>query len=956
MADFIMTLDSDDEVPSPVSARPTRTGAGSSANPGPTANKGKQQRKLSKKQKQKQKQKKLDIELSDEGETDDDASGGMQPLDDGLGKMDKGFVFDGLGGGFVGDRRNNVWDSGEAYIQKRPNAMPRVTVDEIIARRAPEREAAKAMAEAEALLAEEDDLEAEMMADLEDGEEEEFTGIGDSDDEEGFGSDEEAELGLDVEADDDENEDEDDEAEEDGEGEGKQAVEKKAVDGLEADDEENWLGLGKASDDEKAEGDEDDENASEEEADDDESGAKATPSGFAALADVEDDMSDALSAASDDDAQPSKPTSTDDANAAAAKAFFTSHRNASAATNKSLSFNTLPNATLSRQLLLALGSLNLSSPTPIQAECIPLAMMGKDIVASSATGSGKTVAFWVGVLERLLHRDRKNPMTRVVVMTPTRELAVQVHGVGKALARYTDIQFCLCVGGLSLKVQEAELKQRPDIVVSTPGRLIDHVRNTPCFTMDGVEVLVLDEADRMLEEGFRAELEEIITAAPRSRQTLLFSATVTESVSELTRLSMNKPVRVKIDEMGAAAKGLEQEFLRVRGDKAGESIELNSRSGERHREALLISLCKRSFASGRTIIFFRSKAQAHRMKILFSLYGKGLERSDELHGDLTQEQRLKSLKRFREGEIGFLLATDLASRGLDIKGIEHVINYEMPKSIEIYLHRVGRTARAGKKGRALTLVGESDRKLVKLAMKHAPQESIKQRTVPTEVVNEVAREMKALEKEVKEVMREEREEKEFRKGNMELQKAQNMLEHEAEIKSRPARTWFQTQTEKNTARNLGTAEHNAKFNDKKKRSLEEEEPASKAPKRTPFSGLSRREKRRKMAAREDEADREEGIAQSIGASIRSVKKAARPSKMTHARPERPAGDGMSKKQKKQKKALFDREMGVSGGGQAKGEGKREGKRERALSRGENPDADKKKKHKLGRMGPKAKRS
>lgn len=251
----------------------------------------------------------------------------------------------------------------------------------------------------------------------------------------------------------------------------------------------------------------------------------AAPSGFAALADVSDDD---LSDASDDSDSASKPIVADVPESAISKAFFTSHRNASAATAKSLSFNTLPNATLSRQLLLALGSLNLTTPTPIQSECIPLAMMGKDIVASSATGSGKTVAFWVGVLERLLHRDRKNPMTRVVVMTPTRELAVQVHGVGKALARYTDVQFCLCVGelslhfcsifqyrvgcnsfslclpgGLSLKVQEAELKQRPDIVVSTPGRLIDHVRNTPCFTMDGVEVLVLDEADRMLEEVCR---------------------------------------------------------------------------------------------------------------------------------------------------------------------------------------------------------------------------------------------------------------------------------------------------------------------------------------------------------------------------------------------------------------------------------------------------------------------
>lgn len=158
--------------------------------------------------------------------------------------------------------------------------------------------------------------------------------------------------------------------------------------------------------------------------------------------------------------EPSKASnSTTPTDSTLSKSFFTSHRNASASSSKSLSFNTLPNATLSRQLLLALGSLNLSTPTPIQSECIPLAMMGKDIVASSATGSGKTVAFWVGVLERLLHRDRKNPMTRVVVMTPTRELAVQVHGVGKALARYTDVQFCLCVGEYTSSLSLVEVKE-----------------------------------------------------------------------------------------------------------------------------------------------------------------------------------------------------------------------------------------------------------------------------------------------------------------------------------------------------------------------------------------------------------------------------------------------------------------------------------------------------------------
>ncbi|GAA5828217.1 hypothetical protein JCM11251_002640 [Rhodosporidiobolus azoricus] len=960
MAGFIMTLDSDDDAPNlspPSSPRLTSTASTSSAPPHPNkgkltksqqkaaakaaANKKSANKKGNKKGQQQQKKKK---EVSSDDDDDDSESESEQGVsEDELGRMDKGFVFDGLGGGFVGDRRNNVWDSGEAYIQKRPNAMPRVTVDEIIARRAPEREAAKAMKEAQALLdevddEEEDELEKEMLEELE--------GLEDGDEEEGWGG---------IGSGSDEGEDEDEDSEEDDEGsEGDsedEPAEKMGAEEVAAEqegDEENWLGLS-----DKEEGG--DESGAEDEQDGE---GKAAPSGFAALADFEDDadMSDALSAASapSDAEGADKPSASE---AALAKSFFTAHKPSTSASKKALSFSTLPSCTLSRPLLLALASLNLSTPTPIQAECIPLAMLGKDIVASSATGSGKTVAFWVGVLERLLHRDRKGGgRTRVVVMCPTRELAVQVHGVGVALARFTDVTFCLCVGGLSLKAQEAELKQRPDVVVSTPGRLIDHVRNTPCFTMDAVEVLVLDEADRMLEEGFRDELEEIITAAPRSRQTLLFSATVTESVSQLTRLSMNKPVRVKIDEMGAAARGLEQEFLRVRGDKPGENVEFTGRSGERHRESLLISLCTRSFSSGRTIIFFRSKAQAHRMKILFTLYGKGLERSDELHGDLTQEQRLSSLKRFREGEVGFLLATDLASRGLDIKGIENVINYEMPRSLEIYLHRVGRTARAGKKGRALTLVGESDRKLVKLAMKHAPPESVKQRTVPADVVASVAKELKAMEGEVKAVVQEEREEKEIRRGNMEVQKAQNMLEHADEIKARPARTWFQSQSEKNASSNLGKKEHNSKFPEKanKKRglSLDDDDEGPKAPRRTPFSGLSRREKRRKMAARDDEEDHETGYDRELGASIRSAKKAARPGRLTTAKPERTAEEmQQQRKKKKAKVGKFDREIGVAQDGPgAAGKEKRAGKRERAMLKGGGTV-----KNKLGSMGPKAKR-
>ncbi|GAA5848671.1 hypothetical protein JCM5353_000245, partial [Sporobolomyces roseus] len=489
MSDFIMTLDSDDDSSSLVPTTSTSTSKQQLRKQQDKATT-KQKQKATKKKRQQKSKKVLDVDLSDQQSSDEEAELNGVGFE-GVGKMDKGFVFDGLGGGFVGDRRNNVWDSGEAYIQSRPNAMPRVTVDEIIARRAPEREAMKATLEAEALLAEEDDdeeLEAEMMAELqgsegEHEEEEEFKGIDSDDDQEDDGSDEEVEKEL--------------------VGTEKEVENEQEKGEVVVDDEENWLGLGRVSDDEKEEDgadEEEEESDDESEVEEDESEVKAASSAFAALADMEDDdMSDSNSDSNNN--EPSKASnSTTPTDSTLSKSFFTSHRNASASSSKSLSFNTLPNATLSRQLLLALGSLNLSTPTPIQSECIPLAMMGKDIVASSATGSGKTVAFWVGVLERLLHRDRKNPMTRVVVMTPTRELAVQVHGVGKALARYTDVQFCLCVGGLSLKVQEAELKQRPDIVVSTPGRLIDHVRNTPCFTMDGVEVLVLDEADRMLEE------------------------------------------------------------------------------------------------------------------------------------------------------------------------------------------------------------------------------------------------------------------------------------------------------------------------------------------------------------------------------------------------------------------------------------------------------------------------
>ena len=297
---------------------------------------------------------------------------------------------------------------------------------------------------------------------------------------------------------------------------------------------------------------------------------------------------------------------------------------------------------LSRPILKALTTVGFSKPTPIQAATIPVALLGKDVVGGAVTGSGKTAAFTIPMLERLLYRDRgkKAAATRCLVLVPTRELAAQCFEVGTKLATHTDIHFCLVVGmsffkdlsqvvsqtfelgGLSVKSQEVALRSRPDIIIATPGRLIDHLHNSPSFTLDALDILVLDEADRMLSDGFSDELTEIIKACPTSRQTMLFSATMTDSVDELVKMTLNKPVRLFVDPKRSIARGLVQEFVRVRAGKEAE------------RSALLVSLCKRNFKSN-VIIFLRSKKLAHQMRIVFSMLGM---RCDELHGDLTQEQ------------------------------------------------------------------------------------------------------------------------------------------------------------------------------------------------------------------------------------------------------------------------------------------------------------------------------
>jgi ATP-dependent RNA helicase DDX27 len=277
---------------------------------------------------------------------------------------------------------------------------------------------------------------------------------------------------------------------------------------------------------------------------------------------------------------------------------------------------------LSRPILRGLAAVGFSKPTPIQAKAIPVALLGKDIVGGAVTGSGKTAAFIVPILERLLYRPKKVPTSRVVILMPTRELAIQCHSVATKLASHTDVKFCLAVGGLSLKVQEAELRLRPDVIIATPGRFIDHMRNSVSFTVDTLEILVLDEADRMLEAGFEDELKEILDTIPKSRQTMLFSATMNTSVDKMINAGLNRPVRLMVDAQKQTVGTLIQEFIRLRPGR------------ETKRMGYLLYLCANVYTD-RVIVFFRQKKEAHRARIIFGLSGL---KATELHGSMSQEQ------------------------------------------------------------------------------------------------------------------------------------------------------------------------------------------------------------------------------------------------------------------------------------------------------------------------------
>ncbi|XP_019873266.2 probable ATP-dependent RNA helicase DDX27 [Aethina tumida] len=400
------------------------------------------------------------------------------------------------------------------------------------------------------------------------------------------------------------------------------------------------------------------------------------------------------------------------------------------------SFNQL---NLSRPLIKKLTEMNIIHPTHIQQLTIPEILAGNDVIASASTGTGKTLSFLLPVCERLFYKTDDGAKTRVLILVPTRELGVQIYETGTKITEGR-ISFGLSVGGLEVKIQESVLRKSPDVVVATPGRLIDHLHNAPNFSLKHVEILILDEADRLLDQNFSQQFDEILRHCAPSRQTLLFTATLTDNVQSI----VEKMRRPKTIDTVSVLNNLRHEFVRIR--------------DENDRMSVLFALVLRTFTE-KCIVFTNTKNEAHELYLSLKVLGLKV---GELHGNMTQLQRLNSLHSFKTNVCNFLVCTDVGSRGLDIANVQTVINLTMPNNLESYQHRVGRTARAGKCGVAVSLVGEKDRNLTKRIVKIVSK-GVKCRKIVDSVMAKMRQETARVAAEVKILVEMEKVEREAEK-------------------------------------------------------------------------------------------------------------------------------------------------------------------------------------------------
>jgi len=328
------------------------------------------------------------------------------------------------------------------------------------------------------------------------------------------------------------------------------------------------------------------------------------------------------------------------------------------------------------KIIETLDRMKFTVPTPIQHKTIPIAIEGKDLIGVAQTGTGKTLAFAIPVIQAL-----SQAKARALVVTPTRELALQVDETFRKLAPLFGIRTAVIIGGASMEMQIRDLRRSPRVIIATPGRLIDHM-NQHTLKLSDVEFLVLDEADRMLDMGFLPDIQRILKAVPNRRQTMLFSATMPPAIMKIASQYMKLPINVEVAPSGTAAENIVQELFIVKKSR---------------KDRLLVTLLEKHY--GPVLIFSRTKRGAAGLKKMLKEMG---HKAAEIHSDRTLGQRREALDGFKNGRYKILVATDIAARGIDVIGIELVVNYDLPDDPEQYVHRIGRTGRAGYEGRAVT--------------------------------------------------------------------------------------------------------------------------------------------------------------------------------------------------------------------------------------------------------------
>ncbi|MEM7054493.1 MAG: DEAD/DEAH box helicase [Pseudomonadota bacterium] len=373
---------------------------------------------------------------------------------------------------------------------------------------------------------------------------------------------------------------------------------------------------------------------------------------------------------------------------------------------------------LKAELLRAIEAQGFTEPTSIQAKSIPVILRGRDVMASAQTGTGKTAAFALPILQSIEIDEAQARHPRALILTPTRELAAQVHDNVRTLGRHLSVRSTAVFGGVNINPQISKLKRGIDILIATPGRLIDLMQRG-CVNVQSLDVLVLDEADRMLDMGFLPAIERIVKALPKQRQTLLFSATFSREITALAQRFLSNPERIETAPPNSTVELIAQQAIQVDQKNKRELLSWMIGSNNWHQ----------------VLIFTRTKHGANRLAR--QLEADGIP-ATAIHGNKTQAARTKALKEFKNNKVRALVATDIAARGLDIEQLPHVVNYEIPEVAEDYIHRIGRTGRAGREGLAVSLVAGSEhgkfeaiRKLVKVKI---PTEMI-EGYEPTEPLN-----------------------------------------------------------------------------------------------------------------------------------------------------------------------------------------------------------------------------